>query len=533
MKLSVLAWLVLGFLAFSRCAQAGVAPNDALNSYVERALREWQVPGAAVAIVRDGEIVFARGFGVRQIGRPARIDEHTLFYIGSTTKAFTATALGMLVDEGKLRWDDPVVDHLPWFRLADPWLTQHVTVRDVLSHRSGLAGNQSPWGGNPWAFTAFDARETVRRLRYAPLPAAFRQEFLYSNLGYAVAGQVIESVSGASWRQFIQQRLLDPLQMSETGTSPAQYWSDDKLAPCYACGLRQERVGIEEAFVDNIAMPHEGSKVIPWRRVEEASGAIVSNVTDMSKWLSLHLDAGQAGAVALLKPDTLRELHRPAILLKESAPWDLPDVKSGAGPTQDYGAYALGWNVTTYRGHRVLYHGGGVPGMPAFVTLLPDQNIGVVVLANGRGNALSYTLHQDVTFQALDLLLGLPARDWRHVLRPPESTKAAAVASSRPQSPPALPLQTYVGTYEEPQVGIACVEQERDGLALRMPSGLTARLVHVFAETFRVDVPGGHAPGLSMSFELDPAGRLTGASLRGVGRFARLAGMAQGQACGP
>ena len=387
---------------------ASPAPDlAAFDRYVVQAARDWRVPGLAIAVVQGDSVVLAKGYGVLDLTKPAPVTEHTRFAIGSTTKAMTSAALGMLVDEGKLRWDDRVIDHLPEFRLYDPYATRELTVRDLLTHRSGLPGTDLLW-----VRADLTLAEMMRRLRFVQPASSFRSQWDYQNVVYAIGGAVIAKVSGMAWEDFIRARIFAPLGMTES-------------EPLVA--------GIESR--PNVAVPHAqiGDTVrrVPIRTTDPVApaGSVWSSVSDMAKWMRFILDSGRVGTRRLLTPATFSELVTPQIRASAATYPALtlarPHIFS----------YALGWFVQDYRGETVWMHTGSINGMTALVGLLPDRRVGVFVLANLDHAEVRHAL----MYKVFDLYAGNPERDWSAELRRLFSggrNAPAAVAQRSPTNPP-------------------------------------------------------------------------------------------------
>jgi CubicO group peptidase (beta-lactamase class C family) len=370
------------------------ADFEALDAYVRQAMTDWGVPGVAMAVVKDDSVVFARGFGVRELGRPEPVDTRTLFGLLSPTKTFTAAALAMLADEGRLSLDDRVVDHLPSFRLADADRGADVRIRDLLSHRTGYEENHRLWygrGGTPGGVAGRAAE-----LRAVAPP---RSEFHYNNLMYVVAGEVVEAASGMSWDEFVRRRLLLPLGMEESTTGP---------------GPMAER--------DNVSSPHAprflgrfgGNRPVPYFDTSNIgpAGSMHTNVDEMTAWLRMNLNGGSYGGQRLLSPQAVRELRTPHVRLP-----DVTDPRIGGArawaplcgvvdPAQN--GYGLGWFTIDYRGHPAVTHGGGITGQRSAVGLLPEQGVGVVVLSNLQDTEISLAL----MYRVFDLFLDTEPRDW-------------------------------------------------------------------------------------------------------------------------
>lgn len=465
-----------------------------LDQYIERVRGDWQNVGAAVAVVRGDEVVYARGFGAREITRTSPVTADTLFEIGSTTKAFTTAALGMLVDDGKLTWDDRIVDWLPDFRLRDEWVSRQLTVRDAVSHRSGVADNYYPY------LTIMDTAQVVGHLRHLSADGRFRDSFRYNNHLYAVAGKVIEAASGSTWHEFMRQRVLTPLKMLGSGTSAHQFWDERFIAPTFY-GTSRERGSIDKARDDNVAMPHGFStnglvQAMPWLSFDSAApaGSIVSSVADMANWLRLHLNEGRFEGQQLLQPQTLRHLHAAQNLRVDN---DVSPLRHVRG--------AMGWLRSRYEGHVHVAHGGGVLGFPAYVALLPERRIGVVVLSNGPVAAGDdYKFHRAIAFWAFDRLLGAATRDWgrqfqeqlRELKDRARKTAEELQRARARNTTPSLPLENYAGEYEDRAVpsGRVRLTVEEGRLTLRFAGDGAFRgyLEHWENDRFRLhsDCPG-------------------------------------------
>ncbi|HKG90414.1 MAG TPA: serine hydrolase [Gemmatimonadaceae bacterium] len=471
-------------------AAADVPPG--LDAYVERTLRELEVPGASIAIVKDGHVVLARGYGVRELGRPERVDENTLFQIASNTKAMTAGAIAILVSEGKLRWDDRVVDLLPWFRLGgDPYVTYEMTVRDLLTHRSGLGLGA---GDLLWLHSTLGREEIVRRLKAIAPTASFRSRYAYDNVLFIAAGELVGAAAGGErWDDFVRRRIFEPLGMAATQTSVTRFRPGDNVAaPHGRVGGRMRVVPLDT--VDNLG----------------GGGAVNSSAADMAKWVRLQLDSGRLdGARRLWRPAETRQMwaaHVPQNIGEPAPP--LPAV---ARP--NFAAYALGWSVRDYRGRKLVTHSGGLSGMLSRVMLAPDERLGVVVLTNGEAPA-----YEALTYWILDHYLGAPAPrpDWTAaqaaVAARVRSTDAAyedSIARARNRAAgPSLPLARYAGRYADPWYGDVTLAEEQGHLVLRWSHSpaLTADLEHWQYDTFRARMRVGSVPDAFVTFALDARG---------------------------
>jgi len=442
-------------------------PPDKIDRTVAAAMQAFQVPGVAVGIVKDGKLIFAKGYGVREVGKAARIDPDTLFQIGSNTKAFTAAALAILVDEGKIGWDDKVIDYLPEFRLYDPYVTREFTIRDLLTHHSGLG-----LGAGDLMFfppTDITRAEIIHNLRYLKPVSSFRSKYDYDNLLYMVAGQIIPKVTGKSWEEFLTEKIIGPLHM----------------APCAASyGRITDR--------SNLAVPHvvtngevKAVAVLNMDTIGPA-GTINCSIKGMAEWLKTQLAEGKM-------PDgqQLFNAERSKEMWTLVTPTPLSPLLSAM-----YGAhfegYGLGWFLSDTHGYERIYHEGGVLGTVTWVSLIPELKLGVLVFTNQQNDAAI----EAIGGQILDAYLGASSRDWVAIAKgfmdqrasdAASVEKAAAEVTGTSGTPP-LSLHTYVGTYQDPWRGDAFVRKEGNGLVLRFSRTgfLEGPLVHYSGNIFIV-----------------------------------------------
>ncbi len=439
-----------------------------LDVYVAKGVAEWRIPALAVAVVKDGEVVFAKGYGVLDLSRPDAANADTLFAIGSTTKAMTAAALGMLVDEGKLGWDDPVTRHLPWFQLRDPVVTREVTVRDLLTHRAGLPNADFLWYGRDNA-----PREILFRMRYLPQETSLRSHFTYQNVMYAAAGAVVAEVSGMTWEEFVRTRLLEPLGMKRTAVTLSEASAKGNVAsPHFELDGEVQR--IENASVDPVA----------------PAGSIWSSVSDMAKWMRFLLEGTTPDGTRLLKEETLEELFRPQTLVDGDEFYPTQRLTRPKWMT-----YGLGWFQHDYRGRAVDFHTGSIDGMVAIHGLIRSERLGVYVLANLDHAELRHA----IMYTVFDLYAHEggaegPRRDWsadlhelyRTLSKEAEERKAELLAKRVPGTRPSLPPEGYVGSYTDPLAGKASVTKSAEGLRLSLGPTLSGDLEHWHYDVFRV-----------------------------------------------
>jgi CubicO group peptidase (beta-lactamase class C family) len=461
-----------------------------LDDYVAAAVRDWNLPGLAIAVVAGDSVVFARGYGMREVGRPDVVDTATRFAIGSTTKAIVATALGILVDEGKVEWDAPVITYLPWFRVGDPYITRELTVRDLLTHRAGFPNIDQIWS-NP----GFTGEEIVRRIATLQPVYSFRGGYIYQNVMYAVAGSVIEAASGMPWDEFVRTRIFQPLGMTAT-------------EPTLAALTGQP----------NVAAPHTNTggtiRLTRNRSVDAVgpAGSVWSSVDDMARWMRFNLNGGQLDGRRLLSEATHAEILSPQVI----APKSMYPTMRLVQPR--FFTYGLAWFLHDYRGEAVAMHTGSINGMNAIVGLLPDRGVGVYVLVNAGGAELRHAL----MYRVFDLFLGNPPRDWSAELlalynaQRAQMAQASQMQESRSRTaPPSLPLERYTGVYKDPIFGNVTVTL-REG-ALHLSSELERRgtLMHRQYDVFQAawdDEPGSTA---AVVFLPDGSGGVSGVRVFG------------------
>jgi CubicO group peptidase (beta-lactamase class C family) len=462
--------LLFLFIAIIAATFAQPAALSDLDAYALQAIKTFEIPGISVAVVKDGEVVLAKGYGVRKLGENTPVDAHTLFGIGSNTKAFTTAALGMLVDEGKLSWDDAAISRLPGFQMYDPYVTREMTIRDLLTHRSGLG-----LGAGDLLFfppSTYTRDEIIGKLRYIKPATSFRSKYAYDNLLYLVAGQIIAAVSGKQWPDFIRERILGPVNMTETDLSIVE--------------LRQASdVATPHAKVDGSVQPIAAANIDN----SAPAGAINSSATDMAKWMIVQLNGGRISADPerrLFKASTGREMwSAQTILPVGEPPPGLEALRS------NFAAYGLGWGLAEYRGHKQVGHTGGLPGYVSKVTMIPDLKLGVVVLTNQEnGGAMSA-----ITNRILDAYMGAAPMDWTkiyHSAGEQQRLRAEAVEKSlgakrATDSKPSLTLEKYAGKFTDSWYGEIDIAKEQSGLVLRFSHTpqLTGDLEHWQYDTFK------------------------------------------------
>jgi CubicO group peptidase (beta-lactamase class C family) len=464
-----------------------------LEASIEKAVADWPVVGLGCGVIANGATLFARGFGVRRLGDSDAVDERTLFAIGSVSKSFTGTAIAMLVDEGKISWDSCVIDHLPGFRLFDQWVTREMTVRDLLTHRSGLER-----GDFMWYKSGYDSNEVMRRIAYLEPSTSFRTTFGYQNIMYLAAGQLIEAVAGVSWDDFIRERIFGPLEMSDSHPSLATVDEHGNVARPHA---------LVDGSMTRIR-PHDGFNMNP-------AGSIYSSVNDMLAWVRLAMDRGVYKGRRLLSSGASQMTQTPQMPIAQSAWAEMfPDV--------EFLSYAAGWFVCSYRGVTVVTHGGNIDGMSAVAAVVPDKGFGVVAFANVN----TCRLPQAIVFQSIDdLIFGgstdrlseFCARE-RFSRERLDFAEADRKRSTIANTTPSRPLEAYVGVYEDAFYGSARVSL-RDGKLHLSFIGFEGPLEHWHFDSFTVAIDDPHLREYRSTavFNLDDFGEPTVLTLVVVG----------------
>lgn len=479
-------------------------------------MRAHGVPGMAIAIVEDGKPVLARGYGVRKLGTADKVDADTLFPTGSTGKAITAAALAVLVDDGKLGWDDKVIDHIPWFRMYDPWVTHEMTVRDLLVHRSGLG-----LGAGDLMFVPSSSRsraDTVRALRHIKPATSFRSGYAYDNLLYAVAGQLIEEVSGQTWEVFTRERVLKPAGMASSVTEQsARFANPNRAWPHARTGGAVRGLGEQGVLDERKTLGDNGAP----------AGGLSSSANDMAHWLQVQLGKGTwtnaDGRQTKVFSDAQSKQMWTPVVLTPTPSW--PGKLAAASPK--FSSYALGWSVRDYRGEKVLDHGGAVFGVQAYVAMIPERDFGIAVLMNSEDTQAM----RGIALEIIDHELGLPETDWVAAFDEfmdlriegglkalAESAKARKASGGRAS----LPVAQYAGRYTDAWYGPIDIKADKGALRVdftRTP-GMTGRLEHAQYDTFRTVWDDPTLEPAYMTFALGAEGKVDRITLKAVSPIA-------------
>jgi len=452
-----------------------------LRDYTKEMMKDLNVPGAAVAIIKDGEIILSEGFGYRDIENKKPVTPSTLFAIGSSTKAFGTLSLSLLAQQQKFNWDKSVHTYIPTFSLHDPLVSSQVTARDLASHRSGVSRHELLWYGS--SLTRKDIAEKIQHLE---LDAPFRTTFLYNNLMYATISHMVEEITNQTWEQYVTDHILQPLQMEDTNFSVTTSQEDDDHALPY----------IEK---------NEDIVKVPFRNIDTvgAAGCINSNIEDMAKWILFHLNQGKVGEHELITPDMLQQMYQPHI--------PIPDEPLLSTSETTLNCYGLGWFISAYRGYKVIHHGGNIDGFSALVSFIPEENIGLVILTN-TGTTL---LPSYLANQIYDELLGLDAIDWhKRAIEDTTKFKEMMKELDKPlpqvkETTPTHTVEEYTGIFEHPAYGKIEVYKQNDTLYLKWES-FDIEMKHHHYNMFTTKWNLSHTEmNVLIAYEMDAEGKLS------------------------
>ena len=477
--------LFILFLIRTPLFSQSVVPDD-FDQWIETGMEMWEIPGMAIAIVKNGEIAYTKGFGIKKIGSDERVDEHTQFGIASVSKHITAMSLGLLVDQGLIEWKDPVRDYLPWFELSDPWATSNVTIHDLLTHQVGVGRML----GNRLQFMTDRSRyEMLHRMRYHDFEEPFRSEYVYSNVMYTLAGEIVTAVSGRDWDDFISIMMFDKLGMNRTNSS------------------------ILDLDESNAAWPHQyiNGEVVPiprrsWDNAAPAGG-VNSTVADMAKWMVMQLNGGEVEGTRIISQPTLNDI--------QTAKISLPNANVNA-PLVSYG---YGYRITDFRGQRILLHDGATDGMNTNYMILPQHGFGVIVMTNTFN-----TFMNAVSYHLIDHMLGASDQDWKSLFHEAYTVQFEQTKSLRDEfdktrlegTVPSHSLNQFTGRYENDLYDSVVISHEDGKLMLTLfhDDQLKAELEHWHHNTFRIVWENRALREEFMQFHLDYEGNINELEIR-------------------
>ena len=462
------------------------------DSYVQKGMKDWQIPGMAVAIVKDNEIIFSKGYGVREVGTNKMVDSKTYFSCASTTKAMTAVCMAVLADEGKLKWTDPVIKYLPQFQLYDPYVTRELTIQDLFLHNSGVGNTDYLWGDNN-----LSADEILVKMQLVKPSYSFRSSFIYQNIFYLVAGKVIEKISGKPWHIFIKENIFDKLGMGHTKALFKMVIDENHSMPHFL--IDNKVTVIEKDTADAIA----------------PAGSVTSCADDMALWMKCMIDSGKYNGGRLVKPATWQYLLKPKTRVTESEFY----------PTQyitkpNFTTYAMGWFQQDYKGYKLNFHTGSLAGEVAINAQIPDRKFGIYVFANLDHAELRHAL----MFKAIDLFELGGNMDWSAAFKnlydslKTENKKAAAADTPAQilNTIPSLSLNNYAGKYADELYGNIKIIFENGHLKVIINNVLTGDLSHYHFNTFKVIYHKKQYPPDYYTFQLDNEGKIKAVTISNI-----------------
>ena len=485
-KYSFLFSLILTILiGTSPILAQDIVPDD-FESWIEEGMQKWGIPGMAIAIVKDGEIAYTKGFGVRKLGEEGLVDEHTQFGIASVSKHITAISVGLMVEQGLIGWNDPVREILPWFELSDPYATANVTIHDLLTHQVGVGRLL----GNRLQFMTDRSRyELLHRMRHHTFEEPFRSQYVYSNVMYTLAGEIAASVSGRDWDDLVAARLFERVGMARTNSS------------------------INDLDESNAAWPHQyiNGEVVPISRrswdVAAPAGGVNSTAADMAKWMLMQLNGGVHEGRQIVNQEILRDIQTPKVSLSTS------DINA---PQVSYG---YGYRITDFRGFRVLSHGGATDGMNTNYMLMPQHGFGIIIMTNTFNNFMNA-----IGYQVIDHILGTTDRDWAELYYESYNRQYETVKALRDEfestrisgTTPTHTSQSYVGRYQNDLYDTARIRLEDGKLILTIfdDENLTAELEHWHHNTFRVNWNNPAQREEFLQFHMNYEGRIDRVEIR-------------------
>lgn len=484
---NILVTLLISVVLVTSAIAQDTAKNKKLNEMIETGMKEWQIPGLAVVVVKNGEVIYKKAYGVKDIETKEPVDEQTLFSMASTTKAFIAMSLGILVDQGKVAWEDKVNDHLPSFQLSDPYITADARVIDLLTHNLGIAQ-----ADGLWVMDNSSTKETLERFKYTKTSYPLRGGFEYQNIMYAVAGELIESVSGQPWTQFVQQHILTPLDMSRTITTSGDIIKKGNYVTPHFNDSEEGLIKIDYTFSDQIG----------------AAGMMWSSINDISTYLKFLVNDGVVKGDTLIKPATFKHLFEPHAFLTDSGVYP-----TNALTKPNWNTYGLGWFQQDYRGIKLDFHTGSLPGLVALAGIVHHDNMAVYVFANLDHAELRHA----ILYKAIDLyVFNDDSRDWNKEIyelysgfkdEAKEGLKKFEEARVQ-NTTPSLSLNRYVGTYRNDLLGKAIISMVDGQLHIDLNQFRKYKLIHWHYDTFITNKDSKFRDKSMINFKLNVSGSI-------------------------
>ena len=488
MKIKTFLFTIIGLLLFSN-SFAQQLQLDSLDLEIHQLIKNFDIPGLSIGIVRNDSIIFSKGYGNLETHKERKVDENTIFGIGSISKSFTALTLGILVDEGKITWDDKVKDYLPYFELYAPYVTDNFTIRDLLTHRSGL---KDVSGGTLWYHSDYSREDVIKRLKYLEPLSGFRDKPAYQNVMYVVASEIVKTVSGMPWDDFVRTRVFDKLKMNNTTSLSAERESNGNLAQPHIWNEKYEKVSIKQEIGDNLA----------------PAGFIYSSSKEMSNYMRLLLHDGIFGNDTIVSPNIVNEIFKPQIIYP----------LNGAPFNNEFTSYGFGWWLTPKNGHKIIEHSGGIDGMSANLVMIKDLNLGFIILTNEAEEPATFLLTSKILGKVLnDKSYDIYSRvlDYRNQ-NLKEKKEAPVQLSKTPTTKPSLEIQKYAGKYSDKMYGDIIINYtERGGLIISFSHSpiFTGKLEHWHFDTFKINWDDIRVPDGFLTFNFNSTREILGFSI--------------------
>ncbi len=487
--------LLAAFVLAASCVFAQTKPDkrvQELDAYIQKAQKEWSVPGLAVVVVKDGSVLLSKGYGVRELGKSDPVDAKTLFACASTTKAMTATLMGMLVDEGKIDWNDPVVNYLPEFQLYDPFVTREIKIRDLFIHDTGLGNADFLWG-----IMDIPGDEVLRKMRDVKPTYSLRSSFIYQNIFYLAAGKIIEKVSGKPWAVLLKERIFQPLGMTRSFPTLGEVKDANQTMPHYK--VEGKITVIQHTKADEIG----------------PAGSAWSCVDDMGKWMRVMLDSSKYQGGRLLSAKTWIEMFKPQVLIPASQFYPTARLTK-----PNWTTYGLGWFQHDYKGRKVNFHTGSLAGAIAIHAQLPDEKLGIYVFGNFDHAEVRHAL----VYKTFDLFALGGTRDWSaeflqlytNIWAGEEKQEKDFEAKRVANTKPSLDVSAFAGKYSDPLFGDVVITQSGDQLQMNMNNFVGAKFSHWHYDTFRGWYDKKWYGKGNMSFSIGTDGQVSSVDIDGI-----------------
>ena len=487
MKIKIIFILVICSVVFGKLNAQNIQ-LDSLDLRIHQITKDFEIPGLSIGIVRNDSLIFSKGYGNLEIHKERKVDENTIFGIGSISKSFTALTLGILVDENKIDWDDRVIDYLPYFELYDPYVTQNFTIRDLLTHRSGL---KDVSGGTLWYHSDYSRDDITRRLKHLKPVSGFREKPAYQNVMYVVASEIVKKVSGTTWDKFLKARVLDKLKMINSTSISIERESNRNLAQPHIWNENYKKVAIKQENGDNLA----------------PGGFIYSSANEMSNYMRLMLNNGVFGNDTIVSSKIIKEIFKPQIIFPQGSPYN-----------NEFTSYGLGWFISPAKEHRIIEHSGGIDGMLAQLVMIKGMNLGFVILTNASNEPATFTLRALL----LNELLGgdlnnfySRVKNWRenNIKEKRESSKNFSRSIN---TSPSLAIKDYSGKYSDKMYGdinLSQINDEEIEISFSHTPLFKGKLTHWHYDTFKIDWYDIRVPDGYLTFNFNALQEITGIAI--------------------